>query len=72
MVYIEQGRTFLDYLGGVDVVNAVLATNPDAGLLRNVEERDRLIEDLQDLKLASLAWHASIDPDDGSLRFYCD
>ena len=36
------------------------------------EERERLIEDIGDIKLMSGAWRASVDPEDGSLRFYCD
>jgi hypothetical protein len=72
VVYIDQGRTFLDYLWVTDI-NDMLATIADAGLLSvEAEERDRMIEDLKDLKAKSQAWRGLIDPDDGSLRFHCD
>jgi hypothetical protein len=66
-----KGRTFLDYLGAED--RDMLAALATADLFSaDTEERERIIEDLRDLKAKSQAWHGSLDPEDGSLRFYCD
>ena len=72
VVWVEKGLIFLDYLRDTEVTD-MLAVLADADLLNaETEERERATEDVRDLKLMSGAWRTSVDPEDGSLRFYCD
>ena len=72
VVWIEKGQVFLDYLGNTEVAD-MLAVLADADLLSaDDDERERATEDVRDIKLMAGVWRASVDPEDGSLRFYCD
>ena len=72
VVWIENGRPFLDYLRDTEVAD-MLGVLADADLLSaDEEERERATEDVRDLKMMAGAWRASVDPEDGSLRLYCD
>lgn len=72
VVWIEKGQAFLNYLGDTEVTD-MLAVLADADLLSaEDDERERATEDVRDIKLMVGAWRASVDPEDGSLRFYCD
>ena len=72
VVYIDQGRTFLDYLCDTDMGEMLTALATADLFSADTEECGRTIEDLKDLKAKSKAWLSSVDPRDGSLRFYCD
>jgi hypothetical protein len=72
MVWIENGQAFLTYLGRTEVADMTAALEEADLLSANDVECERTIEDLADLKLMSGAWRTSVDPEHGSLRFYCD
>ena len=72
VVWIEKGQAFLDYVRDTEVAD-MLGVLADADLLSaDEEERERATEDVRDLKMMAGAWRASVDPEDGSLRLYCD
>jgi hypothetical protein len=72
VVYIDNGQQFLRYLetAGPKEILDELATS---GLLSaDDEEYARQSSDVQDLCQMAASWRRSIDPQDGSLRIYCD
>jgi len=71
VICIQRGGEFLNYLGSAgsfDMFTMIVAEGESSS---DVEERERLLQDVRDLKGMAEAWRMWID-DDGTLRFYCD
>lgn len=73
VVYIHDGKRFLDWLESpVKTVDIMAWLFSEDRLSSDREEYERQKGDVLGLRTMVPDWRKSINPDDGSLRIYCD
>lgn len=75
VIWISNGKLFLDFLSTTKPEAILEYLERDAVTSRDdigAEEYERVCEDVAEFCQSAESWRASIDPQDGSLRLYCD
>lgn len=76
VVWIQNGRRFLNYLAITEPATIMERLSDDDAVSEDDEEAGRQLSDVKDICAMAApgrdGWHKSIDPVDGGLRIYCD